>query len=167
MTVIDLTREHRSLLAALQAQREHVLQTLDGLSHEQLTTARLPSGWTPLAVVRHLTVDVERFWFEHVVAGREVDLPPDAEVWLADPGPRAVVEEAYREQARRSDAVIGDRDLGSAPDRWDRVGFPGMGERDLRWVVLHVLTETAVHAGQLDAARELVDGHQHLVLTDL
>jgi hypothetical protein len=37
---------------------------------------------------------------------------------------------------------------------------------NLREVILHVLTETAVHAGHLDAARELIDGHQRLVLTE-
>jgi hypothetical protein len=31
--------------------------------------------------------------------------------------------------------------------------------------VLHVVTETAAHSGHLDAARELIDGKQHLVLT--
>jgi len=43
--------------------------------------------------------------------------------------------------------------------------FADLPERDLRGTVLAVLTETACHAGHLDAARELIDGRQHLVLT--
>lgn len=35
---------------------------------------------------------------------------------------------------------------------------------DLRSVLLHVITETATHAGQLDAHRELLDGRQYIVL---
>ena len=69
--------------------------------------------------------------------------------------------EAYRTAIARSDEIIAERELSSAPERpepwWAEAGlsFP-----DLRAVIV----ETATHAGQLDAARELIDGRQYLVL---
>ena len=50
--------ETQALLMSLSAQREHVLGTLDGLSEDALRRPLLPSGWTPLGMVRHLTLEV-------------------------------------------------------------------------------------------------------------
>jgi Protein of unknown function (DUF664) len=61
--------ETQALLTALNAQREHVLGALDGLSEDELRQRLLPSGWTPLGMVRHLALEVERFWFRGAVAG--------------------------------------------------------------------------------------------------
>lgn len=49
------------------------------------------------------------------------------------------------------------------PSWWQSAGlrFP-----DLRSVILHVIIETATHAGQLDAVRELIDGRQHIVIDE-
>ena len=65
--------EKTLLLGELTNQREHVLGILDGLSSEALHRAVLPSGWTSLGLVNHLTLDVERFWFREVVAGETFD----------------------------------------------------------------------------------------------
>ncbi len=54
------------LKGALDRQREHVLGVLEGLSEEDLRRLVLPSGWSCLALLRHLTLDVERFWFAGV-----------------------------------------------------------------------------------------------------
>src|SRR5689334_1294698 len=58
-----------ALKGALDRQREHVVGILEGLSEEQLRRPVLPSGWSCLALLRHLTLDVERFWFLGVLAG--------------------------------------------------------------------------------------------------
>ncbi len=55
--------EQKALLSCLDRQRDHVLGTLDGLPGEALRRPVLPSGWTCLGLVRHLAIDVERFWF--------------------------------------------------------------------------------------------------------
>jgi hypothetical protein len=116
--------------------------------------------------VQHLALDVERFWLRSVVAGEDVDLPTGDEAWRVDPRTSAAtVLDTYRAEAARSDAVITATALDAAPVWWPAEVFADMPERDLRATVLHVLTETACHAGHLDAARELIDGHQHLVLT--
>lgn len=159
--------ERETLLATLQDQRNHVLETLEGLSEHDLHRAVLPSGWTPLGLVRHLTVDVERFWFRRVIAGEDVEFPSDHEVWHAGAqAPSGDVVGAYRAEARLSDAVVRARELGSRPVTWPLPDLPGVPDRDVRGTLLHVITETAAHAGHLDVVRELLDGRLHLVLTD-
>lgn len=127
----------------------------------------LPSGWSCLGLVSHLTLDVERFWFRAVVAGETVDLPSGAGGWQvgADTPARAVLE-AYRDETALADAVITTTPLDSGPRWWPEDLFGDMPRKDLRQTVLHVLTETARHAGHLDAAAELIDGRSWLVLTD-
>jgi hypothetical protein len=156
------------LLGRLSACRRHVLAQLDGLDDAQLRRPVLPSGWSCLGLVRHLTLSDERYWFEVVVAGGPLDFWPDGEDgdWVvADDEPAAGVLDDYRAAIERSDAVVAARGLESPPASpepwWDDAGlsFP-----DLRAVVVHVLVETATHAGHLDAVRELIDGRQHLVL---
>ncbi|PRZ40408.1 uncharacterized protein DUF664 [Antricoccus suffuscus] len=166
-TFVDVTksdREREELLSWLNAKRQHVLAQLDGLSDEQLRRPVLPSGWSCLGLVRHLTLSDERFWFQVVIAGGPLDFWPegDAADWVVDDDePVADVLRAYREAIATSNAITAERRLeeppaspGQAPGR-----FP-----DVRSVLVHVLVETATHAGHLDAVRELLDGHQHLVL---
>ena len=158
--------ERAALLEALRAQRAHVLQAVDGLSDEALRTPVLPSGWTCLGLVQHLALDVERFWFRAVTAGEDVELLSGDDAWRVASGTAArSVLDAYRDEAERSDAVLAVTALDAAPAWWPVEVFADLPERDLRATVLHVLTETACHAGHLDAARELLDGHQHLVLS--
>jgi uncharacterized damage-inducible protein DinB len=158
--------ERDALLQALHAQRDHVLDALAGLSDEALRRPVLPSGWTCIGLVQHLALDVERFWFGAVTAGEPVDLTSGADAWQvpADTSAGAVVD-LYRTEAARSDAVITATALDARPAWWPVEVFADLPERNLRSTVLHVLTETACHAGHLDAACEILDGRQHLVLT--
>jgi uncharacterized damage-inducible protein DinB len=160
--------ERDLLLAHLTGQRQHVLHQLEGLSEEQLRRPVLPSGWSCLGLVRHLTLSDERYWFEVVVAGGPLDFWPEGDNgdWRVEPHEAAAdVLAAYRSAIARSEEIVAARDLDDAPEQpedwWEAAGldFP-----DLRSVVLHVLVETSVHAGHLDAVRELLDGRQHLVL---
>jgi uncharacterized damage-inducible protein DinB len=164
---VNANREREALAAWLRAQREHVLQAVGGLSDEALRRPVLPSGWTCLGLVQHLTIDVERFWFRAVVAGEDVHLETGAHAWhVAADVPAEEVLSAYRAEAEQSDMVIAAAvDLEAAPAWWPVEVFADLPVRDLRQTILHVMTETACHAGHLDAARELLDGHQHLVLT--
>lgn len=158
--------EREALLTALHDQREHVLRAVAGLPDAALRRPVLPSGWTCLGLVQHLTLDVERFWFRAVVAGEVVPLCSGAEAWQVDAGtPAATVLEAYRAEIRRSDEVVGSTDLAAEPAWWPAEIFADLPVRNLRQTVLAVLAETACHAGHLDAVRELLDGHQDLVLT--
>ncbi|MFJ4783503.1 DUF664 domain-containing protein [Streptomyces sp. NPDC088794] len=162
-------REVRTLLRVLDGQRRHVLGTLDGLDEEALRRPVLPSGWHCLGMVQHLALDVERFWFRAVVAGDETTihaLTSGDEAWKVDPETRAAaVLDSYRQEAELADAVITATAADAALAWWphDLFGEPHL--HTLRDVLLHVITETACHAGHLDAARELIDGRRWLVLT--
>ncbi len=161
------TKEH--LLDHLGSQRRHVLGAVEGLADADLLRAVLPSGWTPTQLVHHLAVDVERFWFRGTVAGEsEVTdaVTPDAEGgWTLPPHltPQQVIS-LYRSEIDRADAVIHDTALDAPPAWWPAELFGDYRLDDLAEVMLHVISETATHAGHLDAVRELIDGRQWLVL---
>ncbi|SDM40399.1 DinB family protein [Allokutzneria albata] len=160
---------HKHLLGALDAQRRHVLGILSGLTAEDLRRPVLPSGWSCLDLVNHLALDVELFWFRAVVAGQpdaiaELDVVGDA--WRVDPNlPPDQVLAGYRTQIEHADAVLATTSLDSAPAWWPDGLFGDWRLATNGEVLLHVITETACHAGHLDAARELLDGHQWLVVT--
>jgi hypothetical protein len=71
------------LLSSLNNQRKHVLGILDGLPGDALRRPVLPSGWTCLGMVQHLTISDERFWFRGIVAGEPVDLTTSEEAYAA------------------------------------------------------------------------------------
>lgn len=159
--------EKVALLSHLNAQRHHVLGSLDGLSEADLRRPVLPSGWSCLGLVQHLALDVERFWFRALVAGETVDLKSGAEAWQVPTqvSSRSVFA-SYREEIRLADAVITRTSLDAMPLWWPPDLAEQMAPQVLRRTVLHVITETACHAGHLDAARELLDGGTWLILTD-
>jgi uncharacterized damage-inducible protein DinB len=151
-----VTGEKRTLRMFLQAQRDSVLAIVEGLDAEQLRTSLVPSGWSPLGMVEHLG-HAERHWFQEIVLGAAGPLPwPDGQA----PSTAAVFE-FYRAQCRRSDEVLLATPL-STPPRERHPGSLGEEITDLRGVVLHMIEETARHAGHLDVARELMDGRTGL-----
>jgi uncharacterized damage-inducible protein DinB len=160
--------EITALLRFLQVQRDHVLGTVEGLSEEALRRPVLPSGWSCLGMVQHLTLSVERLWFRAVVAGdpEVIDLvgSQDSAWQVASGVPAADVLDRYRYEASLADAVIAASSADADLVWWP---FPESEWRlhSLRDVLLHVITETACHAGHLDAVRELIDGRQWLVNT--
>lgn len=156
--------ERGTLLGYLSAQRQVVLAILAGVEDEPMRRAVLPSGWTPIGLLAHLC-DAERYWFQWVLTGRMSAEPlwPEGPDGPAEPGPfqsdlsSAVVIEFYREQARISDAHLARLELGDPPEG---TAMPMHGEiaSSVRSIVLHMVEETARHAGHLDVARELIDG---------
>jgi hypothetical protein len=167
------SRERAVLQAALDAQREHVLGILDGLPEEALHRPVLPSGWTCLGLVRHLALDVERFWFRAAFAGEQIEpghagAPDEAsgDAWQVPPEmPGPAVLDLYRQEIALANAFIAATPLDSGPASWPEEIFPNWRLTDLREAIVHVITETACHAGHLDAVRELIDGRSWLVLT--
>ncbi|MFE5176554.1 DinB family protein [Streptomyces sp. NPDC056634] len=156
-----MTEEAVALQHFLDAQRASARAILDGLTDEQLRTSVLPSGWTPLGLIKHLG-DAERHWFQEVFRGTAVDVPwPDGEEEMASGRPVAEVFAFYREQCERGNALLATTPLDAKPagrhgsDLDDEVA-------DLRRIVLHMIEETARHLGHLDAARELLDGRTGL-----
>ncbi len=162
--------ETMALLKYLNHQREHVLEILEGVDEETLRRPILPSGWSCLAMVQHLTLDVEQFWFRAIVAGDErviASLAGAPSAWEVDPQtPAAAVFDAYRQEIERANAIIAATPLDGPPTWWPVEQFGEYRLHTVREIVLHVMTETASHTGHLDAARELIDGKLWMVLTD-
>lgn len=160
--------ERAALLEYLTLGREHVVGILEGLSEDQLRRPVLPSGWSCLGLIKHLALADEHYWFRCVVAGESFDvLPqgPNAE-WTIDPGESAEeVFNLYRTEIEHANDVITFTPIETPPRQPDpEWGEWGKQFSTLRSVILHVIVETSVHAGHLDAVRELIDDRQWIVL---
>ncbi len=161
--------ETGTLLDYLNAQRRHVLGILEGLDEEALRRPVLPSGWSCLGLLSHLALDDERFWFRGVVAGeqsvKELVADPAHDAWQVGRDVSAEdVFQLYRQETQRTNEILSATTLDAVPAWWPEELFGGWRLDSVRQVVLHVITETAVHAGHLDAVRELIDGRTWLVL---
>ena len=120
---------HSTLLTSyLNAQRDHVLGILEGLDEEAPRRPVLPSGWTCVGLVRHLTLDIERFWFRAVVAAEPtiIDEQDDAteDAWHVGPDvPAEAVLELYRQEIDLANAIITATPLDTAPNWWPGAVF--------------------------------------------
>lgn len=156
------------MLAHLRTHRRHVLDIVEGLSDEQLRRSPLPSGWSCLGMISHLTWDVEAFWLAAVMAGRPAAIQAleGRNAWRVEGDtPAAEVIAGYRDAITQSDDIVGGIDLDAPPAWWPGDLFGDWRLNTLREILLHMISECACHAGHLDAARELIDGRQFLVLT--
>ena len=139
--------------------RDVVLAKVDGLTEEQLRGTVLPSGWSPLELVKHLTF-VEMRWLEWGFEGAPVADPwgdHDGERWTLRPDESTDrLLSDLRERGRTTAAIAGRHDLdevGAPGERWD-----GADPASLERCLLHLVQEYARHAGHLDIVRELLDG---------
>ncbi|AJC57100.1 DinB family protein [Streptomyces sp. 769] len=160
---VTLTSPAELLAGYLDFYRDAVLRKLAGLTDEELRGSRLPSGWAPLELLKHLA-HVELRWLQWGFAGQQVEQPwGDMEArggrWRVEAG--ETVEEVtafFRVQCERSRAIVAGARL---EDRMATLGgrVPPEEERPtLIWVLFHLLQEYARHVGQLDVVRELADG---------
>jgi len=156
--------EDQALRDFLAHQRGVVLSIVAELDEDSWHRPVVPSGWTVAGLVEHLG-GAEWHWFQGVVTGKRPEPPPgDEDLTPYDPTaafvcdePSADIIEFYREQCASSDAVLAVTPLSARPR--GRHGVPGEAEPpDVRWVVLHMIEETARHAGHADLLREAADG---------
>ena len=143
--------ERELLLRWLRYLRSAVLRNVAGLTDEQ-------SRWTPdgaliplIGVVNHLT-GVEWRWIDGGMLGQEVSRSEEE----FRPGPELTLAAAVNAYRRHADAT--DEYVVSAPSLAEPCHRGDDRNRDLRWVLLHLINETARHAGHADATRELLDG---------
>jgi uncharacterized damage-inducible protein DinB len=144
------------LYVSLDRHRDVVLWKLDGLDDEQLRRPMTPTGTNLLGLVKHLAA-VEYGWFCETF-GREIEaIPfdendPDAD---ARGGPRESTEDVlgfYARARSAADQVIEELPVEATGTAW-------FGEAvSMRWVLIHMIEETARHAGHMDILRELIDG---------
>jgi hypothetical protein len=139
--------------------RSVLVSRLESLDDAALRTSLLPTGWTPLELLKHLTF-VELRWLEWGFEGREVPNPwgdRRNDRWYVGPDeslPQLVA--ALRARAQETRSIVGRHDLsepGRPGERWDGAE-PAVLER----VLLHLLQEYARHVGHLDVVVELSGG---------
>jgi len=139
--------------------RSRLAAKLESLPAAELQSSRLPSGWTPLELAKHLRY-VELRWLEWGFEGRDFADPwADSEGgrWHIGPGETLSTLLADLDaQASRSRAVIESHPLdevGQPGDRWD-----GADPATLERILFHLLQEYARHVGHLDVVTELATG---------
>jgi uncharacterized damage-inducible protein DinB len=148
----------------LDFQRSVLYRKAEGLTADQLNARLGPSSLTLGGLLKHGAL-VEDSWFQERFLGRPLGEPWDSVDWDADPDwdfhsaaddqPEALLR-IYRESCERSRAAVtevgGDLDLmAKAPNRRGEIF-------SLRWILLHMIEETARHAGHADLIRESIDG---------
>jgi hypothetical protein len=135
------------VVALLQYQRESLLGKISGVDERAAAVSPVASGTTLLWLVKHMA-RAETLWVGIRFAGRDVPLAGDA----AGPGDSlASVAAEYRAAWLVTDAIV------AAASLDDSCAGPD-GPVRLRWVLMHLLEETARHAGHADILRELIDG---------
>jgi uncharacterized damage-inducible protein DinB len=149
--------EKEVLAGFLDHYRSVLLEICEGLSEEQLRRPMVPSGTSLLSMVKHLAY-VERGWFQESIADEPYDYPfavddPEAEFRI-EPGETAEdIFELYRQSCERSREALAAASLDDMVQNPDR-----RADYNVRWVVIHMLEETARHAGHADIIREQLNG---------
>ena len=157
------TSERDSLSQYLDYQRETILLKTEGLTREQLTREIPSSGLTLAGLLYHLAL-VEESWFEvefrglkprDDFAGVDWDADPDYEFRTATDRDPDWLRHRYQEACDRARQVVADADSMDALSVSARIGGKPF---TLRWAIMHLIEETARHAGHADLLREAVDG---------
>jgi uncharacterized damage-inducible protein DinB len=136
--------------------RAVVENKVSDLSYENATQIMTPTGLSPLGVVKHLS-NVERGWFRLRFAGENVAIPRDGNIagFRIDPDDTVgSVLDFYRESVAASRRITD----GASLDAICASESPTYGRVSLRWILVHMIEETARHAGHLDLMREQIDG---------
>jgi len=139
--------------------RGTLAEKLRGMPEGELRVSRLPSGWTPLELLKHLTF-VERRWLDWGFEGHAVDDPwGDQEDGRWHIAPEETLDgllKTFGERAALSDAIIARHELdeaGAPGERWE-----GSPPATLERVLFHLLQEYARHLGHLDIVAEMAGG---------
>lgn len=152
--------ERTQLVGWLDLQRAIVHWKCEGLSEQDAHRAVLPTSplMTMAGIVSHLRW-VEQTWFEVLFLGRPAVGPQfdetveDADM-MVDDVPMQQLLDQYERQCRISNEIIAQHSLDEAGRHPD---FKSAGAT-LRWMLIHMVEETARHAGHADIIRELIDG---------
>lgn len=143
--------ERTTLVAFLGYLRDSIVRKAEGVDDEMVRRPMVDSGTSLLGLVKHLTM-AEVGWFQWTFAGRDVAIPA-LELEHGDTVDSVVAD--YQAAWAASNAVVE-----GCTDVEQRSARPGFGpeEMSLRWVLVHMVEETARHAGHADILREQIDG---------
>jgi uncharacterized damage-inducible protein DinB len=144
--------ELEMLSAFLDWLRGSIVRKLEGLSEEEARRRLVPSQTTLFGLIKHLAY-VERWWFQYNFAGLDVEVPDDDRDFVAEPDETVEqVVDLYRRECDESRKAIADASADDHAKRADRKDIT------LRWIMIHMIEETARHAGHADILREQIDG---------
>jgi len=165
MTIDAGAQEKADLLESLEAHRSFLRQTVRGLTDDQARQRTTVSELCLGGVIKHVTRMEER-WVNFILEGPDaMAMGPEsmaqhaASFRMSDEETMAELLEDYQRTARRTDGVVAalasldqSHPLPEAP--W----FPRGARRTARRVLIHIVAETAQHAGHADIIRESLDG---------
>jgi hypothetical protein len=144
------TDERETLHGLLQYQRDSLVRKATGVDEQAARRVLVGSGTTLLWLMKHMAC-AESLWVAQRFAGQKVDLLDDG---VRDDDRLVIAVEVYRDIWTRTDSLV----AASSLDELCR----NVGDEtpvNLRWVLMHLLEETARHAGHADILREMIDGH--------
>jgi hypothetical protein len=148
--------EKESLKVSLDRHRDAVLWKLEGLGDDDLRRQMVPSGTSLLGLVKHLG-SVEYGWFCETFGRDTEPLPydeddPDSDLRARPDETTEDILAFYGRARAAADQAIAELDVEDTGTAW-------FGEAvTMRWVLIHMIEETARHAGHVDILRELIDG---------
>jgi uncharacterized damage-inducible protein DinB len=147
--------EREILEAFLDLYRDIMVAKVAGLSMEAARRRLVPSSTTLAGLIKHLA-SVEREWFRGILGQRpaeEVGVRVTDDGWGIDPD--ETVDDLVADYRRACDES---REVAARFALEDSVPMSRLGQVSLRWIYVHLIEETARHAGHADILREQTDG---------
>ena len=165
MTDDAFSTEHAELLETLETHRNFLRTTVDGLTDEQAAATPTVSQLSLGGLIKHVTI-TEHAWISFVLGGAAAMEGDSYHAGDWTDGFRMVEGEtlagllaAYAAVAQRTSTVIcGITDLDASHPLPVAPWFEPGASRSVRRVMLHLIAETAQHAGHADIIRETIDG---------
>ena len=150
-TPLAIMGERETLIEFLDYLRESLIVKITGLDEESARRSNVPSGTSVLGLIKHLTC-VEVAWFQFAFAGTDALIPTE-EILPTDTV--ADVVAAYRAAAQTNNRIVYECD---DLDQLCARALTTPEPLSLRWLLVHMVEETALHAGHADILREQIDG---------
>jgi uncharacterized damage-inducible protein DinB len=144
--------EMETLTAMLDWLRMALQEKLDGVEEDAARRQLVPSETTLLGLVKHVAV-VEAGWFRYCFLGEEDPYADDEGFELDESDDVASILALYKTECDKSRAAIGE----ASPDDLAARELNGR-TYNLRYILIHMIEETARHAGHADILREQIDG---------
>lgn len=153
--LVSTSQERAVLEAFLDLYRDIVVKKVTGLSTKAAHQRLVPSATTLAGLVCHLA-SVEREWFHAILGERP---PAEVGVKVADDGWSVGSEHSIDDLVEDYQRACADsRQLAARFSLEDAVPHSRLGRVSLRWIYVHMIEETARHAGHADILREQTDG---------